>query len=175
MSLLIRNARVLDPASGTDTVQDVLVQQGVIQEVGQLSGQSFPDTEILDASGQWLLPGAIDLGCWLRALGRDHKATIESEARAAAASGVTTLCYQPEPAAHVESSAQVSLIKALSWNAPYANVEVIGNLTKKLRGEQLANMSGLKSAGCVAVSNGWQPCENLNTLRKALEYAIRQC
>lgn len=174
MSLLIRNARVLDPASETDAISDVLIDQGVIQALGQIDVaqlQDHADAEVIDASGQWLMPGAVDLGCWLRAPGLDHKATIESEALAAAASGVTTMCYQPEPAAHVESAAQYSLIKALSWNAPYANVEVIGNLTKKLRGVQLANMRGLKNAGCVAVSNGWLPCENLNTLRKALEYA----
>lgn len=177
MSLLIRNARILDPASGIDDVADVsgdvFIDQGVIQAVGQdaASIAGAADAEVIDASGQWLMPGVIDLGCWLRAPGLDHKATIESEAKAAAASGVTTLCYQPEPAAHVESAAQYSLIKALSLNALYTNVQVIGNLTKKLRGEQLANMRGLKNAGCVAVSNGWQPCENLNTLRKSLEYA----
>lgn len=169
MSLLIRNARVLDPATATDNVSNVLLEQGKIKTVGQVGDAA--GAEVLDASGQWLLPGAVDLGCWLRAPGLDRKATIESEARAAAASGVTTLCYQPEPAAHVESAAQYSLIKALSWNAPYAHVEVIGNLTKKLRGTQLANMRGLRNAGCVAVSNSWRPCENLNTLRKAFEYA----
>lgn len=175
MSLLIRNARVLDPASGMDEVSDVLLDQGLVQAVGQdaaaASTQDSAAAEVIDATGQWLMPGAVDLGCWLRAPGLDHKATIESEAKAAAASGVTTLCYQPEPAAHVESAAQYSLIKALSWNAHYVRVEVIGNLTKKLRGEQLANMRGLKNAGCVAVSNGWQPYESLNTLRKSLEYA----
>lgn len=169
MSLLIRNVRVLDPATGSDGVNDVLLADGVIQALGQQLADHA--AEVIDASGQWLMPGAVDLGCWLRAPGLDHKATIASEARAAAAGGVTTLCYQPEPAAHVESAAQYSLIQALSRDAPYAHVEVIGNLTKKLQGVQLANMRGLKNAGCVAVSNGWQSCENLNTLRKALEYA----
>ncbi|MGB1008177.1 MAG: dihydroorotase [Thiolinea sp.] len=168
MSLLIRNARVLDPASGLDAVSNVFVQNGEIREVGQKLSSA---DEVIDASGQWLMPGAIDLGCWLREPGLDHKATIASEMQAAAASGITTLCYQPEPAVTVDNSAQVNLIQDLSWDVQCANVEVIGNLTQKLEGLQLSNMGGLKKSGCVAVSNGWQPFENLNTLRKAMEYA----
>ena len=90
MSLLIRNARVLDPASETDAVNDVLIDQGLIQAIGQIDVaqlQDNPNAEVIDASGQWLMPGAVDLGCWLRAPGLDHKATIESEALAAAAGG----------------------------------------------------------------------------------------
>ncbi|MEZ5534956.1 MAG: dihydroorotase [Thiolinea sp.] len=170
MSVLIRNARVLDPASGTDKVLDVCLQNGEIHNIGEDIGQC-PDAEIIDASGHWLIPGAIDLGSWLRAPGLDHKATLASETAAAAASGVTTLCYQPEPGAGVDNSAQVNLIQDLSDTQGLANVQVIGNITRGLEGKQLSNMGSLKKSGCVAVTNGWQPYASLAVMRTAMEYA----
>lgn len=170
MSLLIRNARVLDPASGTDQVQDVRVENDVIHSIGADLKQDA-DTEVIDASGQWLLPGAIDLGSWLREPGLDHKATLASEIAAAAGSGVTTLCYQPEPNACVDNSAQVSLIKDLSRLQNKARVKVIASITRQLAGAQLTNMGSLKRSGCIAVTNGWQPYANLATMRTAMEYA----
>jgi dihydroorotase len=170
MSLLIRNARVLDPASGTDQVLDVCVQNGEISHIGE-NITNCADADMIDASGQWLIPGAIDLGSWLRAPGLDHKATLGSETAAAAASGVTTLCYQPEPGAGVDNSAQVNLIQDLSDAQGKANVQVIGNITRQLAGEKLSNMGSLKRSGCVAVTNGWQPYASLAVMRTAMEYA----
>ncbi|CAA6812191.1 MAG: Dihydroorotase (EC [uncultured Thiotrichaceae bacterium] len=170
MSLLIRNARVLDPASGTDAVMDVCVENGEIHSMGE-NINGFPGAEVIDASQQWLIPGAVDLGSWLREPGLDHKATLATETSAAAASGVTTLCYQPEPGASVDNSAQVNLIQDLSDAQGRANVQVIGNITHQLAGETLSNMGGLKRAGCVAVTNGWQPYADLDVMRKAMEYA----
>ncbi|MEZ5476624.1 MAG: dihydroorotase [Thiolinea sp.] len=169
MSLRIRNARILDPASGRDEVTDVCLDNGEIISIGP--EPAGPDTETLDAEGLWLIPGAIDLGSWLREPGLDHKATLASEMRAAAAAGVTTLCYQPEPATSVDNSAQVNLIQDLSDELGCANVQVVGNMTQGLRGEQLANMGSLKRSGCVAVTNGRQPFQSLNVMRKAMEYA----
>jgi len=170
MSLLIRNARVLDPASGTDAVLDVCVDNGEIHSIGE-NINGFQDAEIIDAAQQWLIPGTIDLGTSLREPGLDHKATLATETTAAACSGVTTLCYQPEPGASVDNSAQVNLIQDLSDGHGEANVQVIGNITQKLTGEKLSNMGGLKRSGCVAVTNGWQPYADLDVMRKAMEYA----
>lgn len=170
MSLLIHNARVLDPASGTDAVMDVYVENGEIHSMGE-NLTHCQDAEIIDASGQWLIPGAVDLGSWLREPGLDYKATLATEITAAAASGVTTLCYQPEPGANVDNSAQVNLIQDLSDAQGRANVQVIGNITRQLGGEALSNMGGLKRSGCVAVTNGWQPYASLNVMRRAMEYA----
>lgn len=170
MSLLIRNARVLDPAGNTDAVLDVCVQNGKIHSIGEQASHCQA-AETIDASGQWLIPGAIDLGSWLREPGLDYKATLATETTAAAGSGVTTLCYQPEPGASVDNSAQVNLIRDLSNAQGRANVQVIGNITRQLAGETLSNMGGLKRSGCVAVTNSWQPYADLNVMRKAMEYA----
>ncbi|EIJ35034.1 dihydroorotase [Thiothrix nivea] len=170
MSLLIRNARIIDPASGLDGLRNLLVNNGQIAALTEANAAISADEEI-DASGLWLFPGAVDLAAWLREPGLDHKATLASETRAAAASGITTLCYQPEPGANFDSAAQVKLIDDLNRKLQFANVEVLGNLTKGLKGEQLSNMASLKRAGCVGVTNGQQPFHNLQTLRRAMEYA----
>ncbi|PID34441.1 MAG: dihydroorotase [Thiotrichales bacterium] len=170
MSLFIRNARVLDPASRTDAVMDVNVENGEIHSLGK-NLTHCPDAEIIDASGQWLIPGAVDLGSWLREPGLDYKATLATETTAAAASGVTTLCYQPEPGASVDNSAQVNLIQDLADAQGRANVQVIGNITRQLEGDTLSNMGGLKRSGCIAVTNGWQPYADLNIMQSAMKYA----
>lgn len=171
MSLLIRNARVIDPANQVDGQRNILIHNGKIAALAEASA-GFSAEEVIDASGLWLFPGAIDLSAWLREPGLDHKATLHSETRAAAASGITTLCYQPEPGASFDNAAQVKLIDDLMRHAsPLARVEVIGNLTRGLKGEQLSNMGSLKKAGCVGVSNGLQPFDNLQILRRAMEYA----
>jgi dihydroorotase len=170
MNVLIRNARVLNPATGLDGQRNILLHNGRIAALAEASAGFTADEEI-DATGLWVFPGLVDLSAWLREPGLDHKATLKSETRAAAASGITTLCYQPEPAASLNGSAQVNLIYDRSLEAGFANVEVLGNLTHNLKGEQLSNMGGLKSAGCVGVTNGWQPFHSLQTLRRAMEYA----
>jgi dihydroorotase len=170
MSLLIRNARVIDPASGLDGQRTILVNNGRIAALAETSAAFVADEEI-DAKGLWVFPGAVDLSAWLREPGLDHKATLKSETFAAAASGITTLCYQPEPQANFDNAAQVKLIYDLNRKANYANVEVLGNLTLGLKGEQLSNMASLKRAGCVGVTNGLQPFRSLQTLRRAMEYA----
>lgn len=171
MSLLIRNARVIDPASGLDGLRNVLVSaEGKIAALTEANAAISAPEEI-DASGLWLFPGAVDLATKLREPGLDHKATLNSETFAAAASGITTLCYQPEPGANFDNAAQVKLIYDLNRKLQYANVEVLGNLTQGLKGEQLSNMASLKRAGCVGVTNGLQPFHSLQTLRRAMEYA----
>ena len=170
MSLLIRNARVIDPQSGLDGQRNVLIQNGQITALAEASA-GFSAEQVIDASGLWLFAGVIDLAAWLREPGLDYKATLYSETRAAAASGVTTLCYQPEPGANFDTAAQVKLIEELNHRAGFAHVVVLGNLTQSLKGEQLSNMGSLKKAGCVGVTNGWQPFHSLQTLRRAMEYA----
>ncbi|HPY40849.1 MAG TPA: dihydroorotase, partial [Thiolinea sp.] len=99
-NLIIQQARVLDPNSRTDQIANVYIQEGKIAAIGDQSTvlENFHNAEKVNAAGLWLVPGAIDLAAWLREPGLDHKASLASETRAAVASGVTTLCYQPEPA-----------------------------------------------------------------------------
>ncbi len=173
MKLLIENARVLDAAAHLDAVRDVYIAEGLIASVNAPGDRplDFKPEQVINAQGQWLLPGIVDLAASLREPGLDHKATLATETRAAAASGITTLCYQPEPEVNFNNSAQVNFIRDINAGLAYANVQVIGNLTFKLEGKQLSNMGGLRRAGCVAVTNAWKPLEDLRVMRRAMEYA----
>ena len=167
---VIRGARVLDPASGLDAVTDVFIDKAGIVAVGQ-APTNFACDNIMDAHGLWLIPGLIDSWARMREPGQEHKATIASEARAAVASGITTVCIPPDTDPVIDTPAVVRLIKRRAQLAGGARILSIGALTQDLEGKRLAEMEDLQEAGCVAVSNILKPIENLAVMRRALEYA----
>lgn len=167
---IIRGARVIDPASRLDTVTDVFIDKAGIVAVGN-APEGFETDNILDAAGLWLIPGVIDSWARLREPGQEHKATVESEARAATASGITTVCIPPDTDPVIDTPAVVRLIKRRAQLAGGARVMSIGALTQGLGGKLLAEMVDLKEAGCVAVTNVLKPVETLAIMRRALEYA----
>lgn len=170
MSLSIRNARVIDPATGLDQISDVHVDQGRILALGE-APQGFQADEQLDASGLILAPGLVDLDVALCEPGLTRKGNVDSETRAAAAGGVTSLCCPPTTRPVLDTTAVAELILDRARTADHARVHPIGALTKGLAGEQLAELMALRDAGCVAFTNGLQPFENLRVQRRALEYA----
>jgi len=129
-----------------------------------------PDLTI-DASGQIVCPGFVDLSARLREPGQEHKATIASETRAAAASGVTSLCLPPDTIPVIDSPAVVELIHRRNEDAAFARIYPLGALTQGLAGERLSEMAHLKAAGVVGVSNVPRCVENPQVMRRALEYA----
>lgn len=166
-STLIRNVRILCPASGTDKVADVRLEAGRISHVGTAPGAD----ETLDGRGHWLIPGIIDLAARLREPGATAKATIASESKAALAAGITTLVMPPDSKPVADTPAVVDRIHAKAAQAGAATVRVLGALTLGLNGEALAELSALKAAGVAGVSNGLVPLANLLVARRALEYA----
>ncbi len=168
----VRGARVIDPASGLDAVTDVFIDKAGIVGVGVgQAPEGFQADNVLDAAGLWLIPGVIDSWARLREPGLEHKATVESEARAATASGVTTVCMPPDTDPVIDTPAVVRLIKRRAQLAGGARVMSIGALTQGLAGKLLAEMEDLKEAGCVAMTNTLKPVETLAVMRRALEYA----
>jgi dihydroorotase len=166
--LLFKNARIIDPASDTDLVGDLLIEEGKVATISS-NPLSVDDAQIVDASDKWLMPGIVDLGAYVRH--QELKATVESESAAAANAGITRLCCMPEYAKPTDSTAEVNLIKEKASNSGKVWFEVIGAMTEGLKGEQLTNMGGLKKAGCIAVSQGHHKFISLDVMRKAMEYA----
>ena len=162
--LHIRQARVIDPSQKFDAETDVYVAQGRIQHVGACpSGAKIERT--IDAQGQWLIPGLVDLGAHL------HKGSVASEARAACSSGFTHVCVLPDTKPVIDSSAVVQLLLEQSHSAATTKLLPIGALTQGLAGEQLASMASLQESGCVALGNARAPFKNSYVLRKVMEYA----
>jgi len=166
MKLLIKGARVVDPASGRDEVGNLYVANGVLAD----AFKDKPDRTI-DAKGLVAAPGLIDLAARLREPGHGYKATLESEMEAAVAGGVTSLACPPDTAPTLDEPGLVDMLRRRAKALKRARVYPVGALTVKLAGERLTEMSVLAQAGCVAFSQANVPIADTQVLWRALQYA----
>jgi len=172
MKIAIINGHLIDPANAIDGRHNLYIDAGVVVAVGEAPA-NFSADQTINAEGQIVTPGFIDLQVRLREPGESHKGTIASETAAAIKGGVTTLCLPPDTIPIIDSTvvAEQVLHKANIMGSARARVLPIGALTKGLEGEQLSSMDGLIKAGCVAVSNAGRPIRSTLVLRRAFEYA----
>ncbi len=165
MKLLIKNARIIDPASGRDAKGDLYIAEGKISE-------EFAKAErTLDAKGLVAAPGFIDIAARLREPGYEYKATLESEMAAALAGGVTSLACPPDTDPPLDEPGLVDMLRRRAKALTKARVYPIGALTLKLEGERLTEMAQLAETGCVAFSQGNAPLADTLVLWRALQYA----
>src|ERR1700733_9715325 len=167
--LIIRNGRVIDPASRLDAVCDVAIDDGRIAAIGQ-NLEATGATE-LDASGLIVAPGFIDMHVHLREPGFEHAETIESGARAAAAGGFTSIAPMPNTAPVNDSATVTSYIIEKARRHAVVNVWPIGAITKGSAGEELAAIGSMVNAGAVAISDDGRPVMNARVMRRAMEFA----
>ncbi len=168
-ALLIKNGRVIDPASGHDGVADVWIEDGAIKGVGP--NLSPANTEIFDATGLIVAPGFIDMHVHLREPGFEHSETIESGARAAAAGGFTSICPMPNTAPVNDSPTVTTYIIEKARRHAVVNVFPIGAITRGSKGEELAAIGSMRQAGAVAISDDGRPVMNAQLMRRAMEFA----
>jgi dihydroorotase len=166
----INGGRVIDPANKIDATQDIFVADGEIAALGS-APDGFTADEEIDAGNQIVCPGLIDVCARLREPGQEYKTTIASESRAAASSGITTLCCPPDTSPVIDTPAVTEFIRLRAEAAGKARIVTLAALTQGLNGEQLSEMAALKKAGCVGVSNAMRPLRNSLVQRRALEYA----
>jgi dihydroorotase len=171
MSRLIRGGRVLDPATGTDAVQDVLIEGGAIARLGP-DLEAPAGAEVIDATGKVVCPGFIDIHVHLREPGHEYKETVATGTRAAAAGGFTAVCCMAntEPVNDTRSITDYILDKARTEGR--VRVYPIGAVSRGLRGEELAELAELAEAGCVAFSDDGQCVMNAALYRRAMEYTL---
>jgi dihydroorotase len=169
-NIKISAGRLVDPCNQIDDLLDLYIADGRIAAIGTAPDGFSEDIE-LDASGLVVIPGLIDLCARLREPGQEHKASIDSECRAAAAGGITTLCCPPDTDPVIDTPAVVELIRHRTQQVGAARVVTLGALTRGLRGEQLSEMAALQQAGCVGVSNALKPLASTLVERRAFEYA----
>ncbi|HET9492404.1 MAG TPA: dihydroorotase [Methylomirabilota bacterium] len=171
MSLLIRNARVIDPANALDTVADVFIDGGVIKQVGARLVVA-EGAEVIEAAGKVVCPGFIDIHAHLREPGYEYKETVATGTRAAAAGGFTAVCCMAntDPVNDNGSITEYILERARAEGA--VHVYPIGAVTRGLRGEELAELAELADAGCVAFSDDGHCVMNAALYRRAMEYTL---
>jgi dihydroorotase len=169
-TLLIRNGRVIDPASGHDAIADVLIEDGLIRGVGRDLAVSEV-SELFDATGLIVSPGFIDMHVHLREPGFEHAETIETGSHAAAAGGFTSICPMPNTAPVNDNATVTSYIVEKARRHAVVNVFPIGAITKGSKGEDLAEIGSMRDAGVVAISDDGRPVMNARVMRRAMEFA----
>ncbi len=168
-TLLIKNGRVIDPASQTDRIVDVFIANGRIAGIGD--GIASRGAEVFDAAGMIVAPGFIDMHVHLREPGFEHAENIESGSRAAAAGGFTSICCMPNTKPVNDSALVTSYIVERARQNAVVNVFPIGAITKGSEGEELAAIGAMKAAGAVAISDDGRPVMNSRVMRRAMEFA----
>src|SRR5690554_3091161 len=131
MKICIRNGRVIDPASQLDIDQNVYIADGVIVAIADDLADFTADLDI-DAHNKIVCPGLVDLSARLREPGQEHTATIDSETRAAAAGGITTLAVPPDTDPVIDNPTVVELIEDRAKKAGRTMVLTVGALTQKI-------------------------------------------
>lgn len=166
---LIKAGRVIDPIIDFDETADILIEGGVIREVGR------PDTpqncRIIDADGLIVAPGLVDMHVHLREPGYEYKETIAGGTRAAAAGGVTSVAAMPNTQPVTDDPSVVGYVLDKARMGGLVNVFPIGAVTKGLNGKELTEIGLLIKAGCVAFSDDGKAIANSSVMRRALDYA----
>ncbi len=168
--ILLKGGRVVDPSQKLDEVRDVLLADGKVAQLGQ--GMDAPEgTRTIDCSGLVVTPGLIDVHVHLREPGEEHKETIASGARAAAAGGFTAVCAMPNTDPPIDDPAAVGFVLAEGHKAAAARVHPVGCISAGRQGKQLALIGEMAAAGAVAVTDDGNPVMDSGLMRLALEYA----
>jgi dihydroorotase len=174
VNLVLRNGRVIDPASGLDAVVDVLIENGIVVEINaniEIGSDRLKQLEQIDASGKWVVPGLIDMHVHLREPGEEYKETIASGTLAAAAGGFTSVACMPNTHPVNDCAAVTQYILEKARDEGSCRVFPVGAISMGIEGKNLTEYGELRSAGVVAVSDDGRPVMNSMLMRRALEYA----
>ncbi|HEU5169289.1 MAG TPA: dihydroorotase [Gemmatimonadales bacterium] len=168
--ILLRGGRVIDPSRGHDAVADVYLLEGRVEALGRNIGTPA-GAMVVDAAGQVVAPGLIDLHVHLREPGQEDLETVATGAMAAAAGGFSAVCAMPNTDPVCDNQGVVGFVKAQAQRAAKARVYPIGAISLGQQGQQLAEFGELVGAGAVAVSDDGKPVASSHLMRTALEYA----
>jgi len=171
-SLLIRGGHIIDPSQGIDEIGSLLITEGEISwlETGEVTPPQ-PDYDVLPARGLIVCPGFIDLHCHLRQPGFEEKETIATGTRAAARGGFTTICCMPNTNPPLDNQATIEYVKLKATTEGVVRVLPIGCISKGRKGEELAEIGELASAGVIAFSDDGEPAVDSRLMRQALDYS----
>ena len=171
-TLALINARLLDPASRLDRPGGLLIRDGLIVDLGpHIADDAVGEAEIVDCGGHLLAPGLIDMMVFTGEPGHEHRETLATASRAAAAGGVTTIVCMPNTDPVIDDVALVDFILRRARDTALVNVHPMAAMTKGLLGEEMSEIGLLRDAGAIAFANGKASVANARVMRNVLAYA----
>ena len=170
--LIIDNARIVDPASGTDQIGAVLIEDGRISDLAIGGPAGVPDdAEVINAAGHVLAPGLIDMRVFVGEPGKEYRETLASAGAAAVAGGVTSFVMMPDTTPAVDDGALVDFLIRRAEAQSSARILPAAAITKGLNGKEITEFGLLKEAGAVCLTDGAQSIQSTALLRSAMGYA----
>ncbi|MDR2722020.1 MAG: dihydroorotase, partial [Coriobacteriaceae bacterium] len=169
MALLLKNARVIDPACKLDAVCDILIRHGEIVEVGK--GLSIEKGITRDLTGKIVVPGLVDMHVHLREPGQEQKEDIASGSRAAAHGGFSAVCCMPNTKPIIDNAAQVRFVTERADEVGKCRVYVAGACTQGLKSETLSEMGDMVAHGAVAFTDDGCGIHTAGMMRLVMDYA----
>lgn len=170
---VFERARVVDPSRGIDEIGSVVVDAGTVAAAGASAlNQGAPEGAlIVDCAGKAILPGLVDGRVFIGEPGAEHRETIASAGRAAAAGGVTSIVMMPDTMPAIDDIALVEFVLRTARETACVNVHPAAAITKRLEGREMTEMGLLREAGAVAFTDGRRTIANALVMRRALTYA----
>lgn len=170
-AILIRDGRLVDPASGIDGPADVLVRDGVVAAVGTIDAPA--SARVVDAGGLIVAPGLIDVHVHLRQPGFDGKETLETGTAAAAAGGFTTVFCMPNTRPALDSVETVRWLNDEIERRASVRVRPIAAITQGRAGAEAVDFDALAALGVVGFSDDGDTTADSAIVRAALEASVR--
>lgn len=167
------NARLVDPAAGSQTPGGVLIENGIIRDFGAAitCANVSADARVIDCGGDIVAPGLIDMRVFVGEPGAEHRETIASASASAAAGGVTTIVATPDTNPPMDEPAVVDFLKRRARDTARVRVLPSAAITKRLEGREIAEIGLLQEAGAVAFTDGAHSVRSAQVMRRALTYA----
>ena len=168
--LVIENGHIIDPSQGIDKIGSLLITEGNIAWLG-IEKPPLPPTDYnrLNAKGQIVCPGFIDLHCHLRQPGFETKETIATGTKAAAKGGFATICCMPNTNPPLDNMSVIDYVKSTAAADGVVRVLPIGCISKGRKGEVLADLDELASAGVIGFSDDGDPLMDSRLMLEAMK------
>ncbi|MBU2091541.1 MAG: amidohydrolase family protein, partial [Alphaproteobacteria bacterium] len=167
--ILLKNARLLDPATRLDRTGDLLVVGETIADVGTLENASADS--VIECDGKALIPGLVDMRVQIREPGEEHKENLTSAAHAAAAGGITSMVCLPNTQPVIDDQSLVEFIAREARKIGLVKIFPYAAATRGLQGKELTEMGLLTGVGAVGFTDGVKPIASAQVMRLALSYA----
>ncbi len=171
MRLLIKGGRVINPATDTDEVLDVLTDDSSGKILKIASNISDETARIIDATEKVVFPGFIDMHVHMRDPGQTHKGDIETESKAAARGGYTSVCAMPNTSPVVDTAEKIRYVTDKANTVGLCKVYQVGAITKAMEGKELSDINEMADAGMICISEDGKSVMDSGLLRKAMKIA----